>query len=279
MKTALNVILCCALGTLLLGGVDEVRAATPAYGPMPQAQGLPAWRVSPAIAPPVGAGIINGGFETGNFTGWTVVNQVDGSGDWFVYSGTVSPLSFFTIAAPPEGNFAATSDQTGPGSHILFQDVALAPSQEHALSFILYYENQNGDFFTPASLDYTVFPNQQYRVDVMDPAAPVDSVAPGDVLANLFQTRVGDPASLAPTLMTFSLSAFAGRTVRLRFAEVDNQFFFQGSVDAVAITSASVSQPINTVPTMSPAGFAVVVLAVLIIGTLRLTQHQRRRTG
>ena len=195
---------------------------------MPQAQGLPAWRASPTIAPPVSAGIINGGFETGNFTGWTVVNQVDGSGDWFVYSGTVSPLSFFTIAAPPEGNFAATSDQTGPGSHILFQDVALAPSQEHALSFILYYENQNGDFFTPASLDYTVFPNQQYRVDVMDPAAPVDSVAPGDVLANLFQTRVGDPASLAPTLMTFSLSAFAGRTVRLRFAEVDNQFFFQG---------------------------------------------------
>jgi len=114
----------------------------------------------------------------------------------------------------------------------------------------------------------------------MDPTAPVDSVAPGDVLASLFQTKVGDPASLAPTVMTFDLSQFAGRTVRLRFAEVDNQFFFEGSVDAVAITSV-LSQPVPTlgIPTMSSAGLAAVVLAVLIIGTLRLAQHNRRRTG
>lgn len=265
---------CCAFGLLLLGSVGQVGAATPAYGPMPKVQGPATWAPGHLVTPLAASGSIdNDGFETGDFTGWTVIDQADGSGSWFVYSGTVSPLSGSTIAAPPQGTFAAVSDQTGPGSHILFQDVALAPLTRHTLRFFLYYENQNGLFFTPATLDFTADPNQQYRVDVMDPSAPVDSVAPGDVLANLFQTNVGDPASLAPTTMTFDLTPFAGRTVRLRFAEVDNQFFFQASVDAVAITSVPLVQAI---PTMGATGLAVVVLALLVIGTLRLTQNQRR---
>jgi hypothetical protein len=33
------------------------------------------------------------------------------------------------------------------------------------------------------------------------------------------------------------VAPFAGQTVRIRFAEVDHQFFFQGSVDAVSIAS------------------------------------------
>jgi hypothetical protein len=83
------------------------------------------------------------------------------------------------------------TDQLFPASHILYQDVTLEPSSTHTLSFFLYYLNQAADFATPATQDYTVAPNQQYRVDVMDPSAPVDSVAPADVLANLFQTKVG----------------------------------------------------------------------------------------
>jgi hypothetical protein len=86
-------------------------------------------------------------------------------------------------------------------------------------------------------LDFNVIPNQQYRVDILRPSAPVDSVAPGDVLATVFQTEVGDPASLAPTPVSFDLSGFAGTTVRIRFAEVDNQLFFNASVDDVTVTS------------------------------------------
>lgn len=187
------------------------------------------------------ATVANGGFETGDFTGWT--KTTSGSGDWFVYTGTTSPFSSQTIAAPPEGTFAATTDQTGPGSHILYQDVALEPGHSHTLSFILYYENRNVLFFSPDSLSESVVPNQQYRVDIMDPAAPVDSVAPGDVLATVFRTMPGDPASKPYTPMTFDLTPFAGQTVRLRYAEVDNQFFFQASVDRVHIDSVSLREP------------------------------------
>ena len=187
------------------------------------------------------AGVTNGGFETGNLTGWIVANE--GNGVWSAYSGTLSPVSGLTIAATgqftytPQGVYAATSDQTGPGSHIMYQDLVLKKFQSHNLTLILYYDNQAGEFCTPDTLDPKIACNQQYRVDVMDPAAPVDSVASGDVLATLFRTEVGAPRTLAPTPMAYDLSAFAGRTVRLRFSEVDNQSNFLASVDAVNLQS------------------------------------------
>jgi hypothetical protein len=185
----------------------------------------------------IAATIVNGGFETGSFAGWTVFNQDGGFGNWYVYAGTASPENGFSIPAPPEGTFAATTDQAGPGSHILYQDVTLEAGFHHTLSFVVYYENQAGSFATPPSLDFNVFSNQQYRVDVLNPSAPLTSVTPGEVLATVFQTRVGDAPFLAPTVVTVDLSSFAGRTVRLRFAEVDNQFYFAAAVDNVALTS------------------------------------------
>ena len=183
------------------------------------------------------ATIVNGGFETGSFTGWTVANQPGGSGDWFVYTGTSTPLNGFPVAAPPEGTHAAVTDQGGPGSHVLYQEVALESGFGHTLSFDVYYENQAGFFAAPPTLDFNVFPNQQYRVDVLRATADPTSTAPGDVLATVFQTREGDPPSLPPTRISFDLTPFAGMTVRIRFAEVDNQLFFNASVDNVVIQS------------------------------------------
>jgi hypothetical protein len=183
-------------------------------------------------------GVTNGSFETGNFTGWTVENWPGGSGDWFVYSGTESPINDFLISAPPDGIYGAVTDQGGPGSHVLYQNVPA--SFGAVLTFDVYYENWAGVFVTPDSLDpFGVGANQQYRVDIMNPAAPTFSVAPGDVLANVFQTEVGDPVSLGPTRITVPLGSFSGlrcgTTVRVRFAEVDNQFFFNASVDNVHV--------------------------------------------
>jgi hypothetical protein len=185
--------------------------------------------------------VVNGGFETGDFTGWTVFDQPSGfSGAWFVYTGTSSPLNKFLIAAPPQGTYAAVTDQGDQGSSVLYQDIALEAGFKHTLSFDIYYDNHAGAFATPPSLDFIDFPNQQYRVDVMKPSAPVTSVASGDVLATVFQTKVGGPLTLAPTRITFDLSPFAGTTVRLRFAEVDDESFFNASVDDVVVTSKHV---------------------------------------
>ncbi len=195
---------------------------------------------APAFVARADAQIVNGGFETGDFTGWNVANPCNlvPASNWFVYSGTNAPLTGAPISAPPEGNFAATSDQRGPGTHILTQDLVLQPGRAYRLSFSVYYENRVNFFPTPDTLSCTAAPNQQYRVDLITTTAPIDSVAPGDVLANLFRTNVGDPPSLPPTLITADLSAFAGQTVRLRFVQVDNIALFQASVDNVVLEAS-----------------------------------------
>jgi hypothetical protein len=137
-----------------------------------------------------------------------------------------------------DGDRPCGAEQDGPGSHVLYQDVTLAPGARHELRFVVYYANQAGSFASPETLDFRgEAANQQYRVDVLRPSADAFSVDPDDVLAAVFRTFPGDAPRLEPTSKVFDLSAFAGTTVRLRFAEVDNRSMFQAGVDAVTITS------------------------------------------
>jgi hypothetical protein len=186
----------------------------------------------------VAARVPNGGFETGDFNNWNVANRPNVLGDWFVYEGTQSPLSGSSIAEPPRGEFAATSDQDDPGSHVLYRDIHLRAGKEHELSFYLYYCNRADRFFTPRTLDFDLDKaNQQYRVDLLKPNTSPFTLRRDGILAEIFRTEVGDHLTLEPMLMTFDLTPYAGQTVRLRFAEVDNQGPFQASVDQVKVKS------------------------------------------
>jgi hypothetical protein len=183
---------------------------------------------SGAIAGTAAAGqVTNGGFETGSFLGWSTANQPGGSGAWYIQSGTASPVNGFPVSAPPQGSYQAMTDQGGPGSHVLYQDVAVIPGD--SLTFWVDYVNQAGLFCTPASLDFTAGCNQQFRVDIMTPYSNPFSVAPGDVITNAFQTQVGDPTSLAPT--QYTVLFWQCSVVRIRVAEADNQFYFNAGVD------------------------------------------------
>src|SRR5262245_44510 len=74
------------------------------------------------------AGVVNGDFETGNLSGWQVYNTND-DGNWFAYTGTSvsTPFEFpLPVPPPPQGLFAAITAQGGPGTHVLFQDIAVA---------------------------------------------------------------------------------------------------------------------------------------------------------
>jgi hypothetical protein len=193
-----------------------------------------------AAAPASAATIVNGGFETGDFTGWTVVSQRRGSGDWFVYRGANSPLTGFSVHRPARGTYAAITDTFAPGSHVLYQDIALEPGLQHLLRFFIYYQNLAREFCTPDTLSFDIPEcNQQYRVDILDPDSGPFSLRPDDVLATLFLTDPGDRRTLEPTQLQFDISQYAGQTIRLRFAEVDNQSFFLASVDEVGVVSQS----------------------------------------
>jgi hypothetical protein len=195
---------------------------------------------------PVGASaatVVNGDFETGNLSGWTLINPgEEGEGGWFAYSGTASPLTAGNpeprvVPAPPQGNFAAISDQQGAGTHILYQDLALEPNANHTLSMLVYYRSY-APIIAPDSLSFEEGANQQYRVDVMRAGSSPTSVSPADVLATVYRTLPGAPESLTPTAVSVDLSPFAGQAVRIRLAEVDNQLYFNAGADAIAISTA-----------------------------------------
>jgi hypothetical protein len=198
--------------------------------------------------------LTNGGFEAGggSFLGWTHLNQAGSSGDWFIQSGTSSPLTGSPVPLPPGPTHAAMTDQDGPGSRVLYQDFVVPVGVSSAtLSFDRFRGNRADVYSTPASLDFTVTPNQQARVDIITTTADPFSVAGADVLLNVFQTHTGDPTVDASYItqtndLTALLAAHQGQTLRLRFGEVDNQLFFQFGVDNVSLdvtTAAAVPEP------------------------------------
>jgi hypothetical protein len=207
-----------------------------------------------ALSAPGGAGaatVVNGGFETGSLKGWHVFRATQ-AGDWFAYKGTETPFGgrpgAEPVQAPPVGDYAAIADQVNPETGILYQDVALEPGRAHRLDLVAYY-NSYRPLATPTpetlSVDKEVLAgqsNQQFRIDVMNPAAPIDSIAADDVLGTVFRTEPGGPQEMQPTGFSLNLSAFAGQTVRLRIASAVSEEIFNAGVDGVEVVSGPPGQ-------------------------------------
>jgi hypothetical protein len=216
-----------------------------------------------ALAPSAAAAatVVNGDFETGNLQGWHVHQQTE-AGNWFAYRGTEAPLSTSgqrpgaePVQAPPEGRFAAISDEVSPDSLILWQDVALEPEATHNLGLTAYYQ-ADLPVGTPSpdslSVDEEVIGkqvNEQFRIDVMKATAPLDSLNPEDILATVFKTETGSPQRMKPTRFNLDLTPFAGQTVRIRAVVVarpdpervtsgTTKGIFNAGLDAVVINSS-----------------------------------------
>lgn len=199
--------------------------------------------------------LLNGGFESNGgagtpfLTDWITADQFGSANSFYAQAGTGTPIFGQTVPAPPEGSFAAMTDTGGAGSHVLYQDfvVPVGVGGQADLSFQVFVNNQAGDFFAPATLDYTAAINQQARVDLLTAASDPFSVAGGDVLLNLYQTKPADLLTSGYTLVNADVSslflAHAGETLRLRFAEVDNQNALNFGVDAVRLRVSAAPEP------------------------------------
>jgi hypothetical protein len=135
------------------------------------------------------------------------------------------------------------TDQNFISRQILYQDLTLPPVGSAVRLHLLAYYSSRAPIVAPDSLDVTTTENEQYRIDVMKPGAPIDSVAPGDVLVNVFRTPTGAPLSMGPTLEASDLSAFAGQVVRLRLAVATTDDVLNGSADAIAVNGLTVGKP------------------------------------
>lgn len=204
------------------------------------------------------ASVVNGNFESGTLRGWQL-SQATEAGSWFAYSGTDAPIGSKRptpadpVQPPPQGAFAAIADQANPDSLILYQDVALEAGLSHQLSLLAYYDSYrpiavpSPDTLSVAdealSLPNGKFKtNQQFRIDVIKPEAPLESLDPADVLRPVFATKPGSPLRMTPRRLTADLSAFAGQTVRIRIATAVTEEVLNAGVDAVSISTAERGQ-------------------------------------
>ncbi len=188
--------------------------------------------------------ITNGGFESG-FSGWTIANQAGGSGDWYNSAGGTSPMSGMSIPGPHSGAFYAVTDQLGPGSHTMFQKFTLSSAATSATlsfsHFLANYAGQQGSQGAQNNFDYNAVPNQRIQVDLVAGDISGNPFG-GVVLANFFTGGT----DFAWTTFSQNVTALLGPgTYSLRFAEVDNQGFFNYGLDDVSliVQTSTVPEP------------------------------------
>lgn len=189
--------------------------------------------------------VVNGGFENHSgsgatlFEGWTIATQPGSQGGFYAQTGPLSPTNHMAVAPPSMGSSAAMSDQQAPSGQVLYQDITLPVGTPSTLSLRLLVSNQADDFVSPATLDFnTTQPNQQARIDIMSPSAPLFDLGAG-VLRNLYRTQPNDSRSDSYNPLSWDLSAFGGQTIRLRIAEADNLHGFNLGVDAVSLLTGT----------------------------------------
>jgi len=161
--------------------------------------------------------LTNGGFETGDFTGW---ERESPAGKLIrivsIPTGGTSSANVFS------GQHSVGFVTSWPGPQTLSQVVSLpAGSSGAVLSWVDRVRNE-GPTFVP--------PDQGFRVEAQ--------TVEGFTLAVLFELRAGDPPRPPWSRRSVDVSAFAGRTVRFAFVASDNVALLELSLDDIRLEVA-----------------------------------------
>ncbi len=164
--------------------------------------------------------IANGGFETGNFSGWTAVNSANGFINWTVSSGSHGGgfIPVPVAVTPIQGSFSAWQGiavfQAGGGTFTLSQDVTLPAAQTASFFWQDRFQSNLTGFCGGSS--GTPCGTHTYRVQILNTS---------NVVLQTIYTVVNNPAQNTNTGLrghNFSLTPYAGQTIRLRFSTVAN---------------------------------------------------------
>jgi N-acetylneuraminic acid mutarotase len=198
--------------------------------------------------------IANPGFETGDFNGWTTSNQ--GGGSIYVLSGTTAPVTDYPLIGAHGGSYYAATDTFYATANELTQSFAVpATASKVTLSFSMFVSNWGEvSYINPAGLDYTAYPNQHARVDIIKSGAISTDTGSG-VLRTFYRgvDPYANPGPYRNYLFDITDLVGGGGTFQLRFAQAINQYFQNMGVDDVSIVCESTAIQ-AVVPTGATSG-------------------------
>lgn len=219
---------------------------------------------------------VNGGFETGDLTGWQTYEQDGGLGGFYVTGDQTTPVEGFPTPGPDSGDYYAVSDSPGYSAEALIQSFTVAPGASATLSFDMFV-NTYAPMAESGGLDYTsggtYAPNQYARVDLLSGNAdPFDTT--GGVIANFYfgADPMTDGSYSNPyTAYNIDLTQFiaAGGTFQVRWADVANQHPINVGLDNVSLDVQAVPEP-SELPTL------LLVLAGMWRGAAWAQSHRAR---
>lgn len=239
---SIRVGLVASLAMLSLGNVLPIHvqaAPTQTWGIDKSAEEEKTWSADSKIQDGANAvALVNGSFETGDYTGWTLFESsgVPDWGTWGIASNgqTINPIDpvfdFFDqvmvyqfspglphIYTATDGNYLALQLQNGPETHRLSQDMTVQTCNTHTvLSWNMEYTNWAGAFD----------PNLQVL------AVSIRDVNTDAILKTLFKTKQGvSPQSIPMTAFRADISEFAGMNVRLDVEMKAYRFYFDAAFD------------------------------------------------
>jgi hypothetical protein len=199
--------------------------------------------------------LINGGFETGTTTGWSITSQAGSPGTFHVTNANQTPFEQYPTPGAAVGSFYAVTDSNAPGTdnaaaYSMIQSF-IVPNNTNFITVQFKFFAQDWWNATAESgngtLDYTQLGVAQFaRADLLRAGAAPFSVAALDlqeqynILAN--GQALTNPAS-GWTTVTKGTLVTPGQTYQLRFASVQNQFSFNLGVDDVSVTASVVPEP------------------------------------
>jgi hypothetical protein len=181
------------------------------------------------------ATIVNGDFETGDFSGWTVAQN--GLGAWGVTTNGSAVCGLAPHA--PRGADAALWDMTDPSDGFLSQSFTVPANGTISVDYAYWNaastweQDLGGDPYSVALFD----PNEWLRIDVIAAGAPIDTLDPSDIVATIFDSQSGTPTFDQDwTTGTVSLAAFAGQSVTFRVVVVNDISCLPVWIDNVSVS-------------------------------------------
>lgn len=178
--------------------------------------------------------IVNGGFETGDLSGWTT--STTGDGNFSVTSAAATPLTFNATVGAHSGTYYAVSDDyDGSQTQFLTQTFTTPTSLSTAtLSFEMFVNDvYGGDFGSDGpGGEVSLLNSKGFLIAVL--YGPIDT----------FDNPVGSPNSYVLFSKDIASLLSANTTYELQFSSTDTTGLINVGVDDVSlITTSAVPEP------------------------------------